>query len=107
MITNHKRRLQRLEERIRPPSGCPTCAGWIGVQSCDTETDWCTSPRPCPTCGEIKPITYTHYSPVDWTVNNCDECGAEVPSTRAEILANLAGTVPCLCAACANVLEAS
>jgi hypothetical protein len=24
MITNHKRRLQRLEERIRPPSGCPT-----------------------------------------------------------------------------------
>jgi hypothetical protein len=87
MITNHKRRLQRLEERIRPPSGCPTCANWTRCIVYDTKMDWHSGPQVCPACGADGPVVYTFSSEVNWDADNCEECWEEFASSREEILA--------------------
>jgi hypothetical protein len=106
MNRNIDRRLARLQDIFRPAAGCPTCATWTRCVVSDTQSDWSSGPQRCPDCGADGPIVYTFADEIDWTLNNCDVCFAEVPSTRDEILANLAGALPCVCPACMKEWEA-
>ncbi len=51
-------RVAKVEMAMRPPVGCPTCAGWLGVVGDDS--GWRSRPEQCPECGRVVPIEVLH-----------------------------------------------
>lgn len=49
------RRLARIENRLLPPPGCPTCRGWTGVVL--EGDDGAHRPEQCPECDRVVPTT--------------------------------------------------
>jgi hypothetical protein len=49
------KRLARIEGRLLPSPGCPTCRGWTGVVLAGD--DGPHRPEECPVCGRLVPAT--------------------------------------------------
>jgi hypothetical protein len=54
-MVNLPRRLARIEGRLLPLPGCPTCQGWTGVVLAGE--DGPHRPEFCPDCGRLAPAT--------------------------------------------------